>query len=96
MSDFILIPKNVLRYGLSDILINKSKIVTMIEKSERDIPMLELCMGVDVPLRISFNSEEAREYFFNFIGELCKPMKAEEVPAEFASKTEKKRRSNRD
>ena len=94
MSNFIVIPKPAMRYALSDLLINTASIVTVATKEERDIPLIELCLGFKEALQIKFNNAETRDHFYKFIFEECQPKEAPSISEAVLSKSEKKRRDH--
>ena len=97
MDKFILIPKDAMRYGLSDVLVNLGSIITMTSREERDIPLIVFEVG-EKEVKLSFNNLETRDHFFQFILNECKPISSAlpEAVAEgmTAIATEKKRRSH--
>lgn len=101
MSNYIIIPRDAMRHALSDLLLNLTSIVTAVCCAERDIPMIQLCMGIDTPLKLSFNNVETRDLYFHNIMEICKPVSVA-IPADVtpskvpASKSDAKRRASRD
>ena len=73
MSKFILIPKHVIRYGLSDMMVNISNIITMTSREERDIPHIIFEVGTK-EVNVKFNDMETRDHFFQFILNECQPL----------------------